>query len=186
MRLEVKNRPHGKKSAIKRLRREGYVPAVIYHKEKEGENVSVCATEFGAHLRSVVAGRLPTTIFTLSDEKSKSRKAIIKDIQYNPINYSVIHLDFEELHDNVPVKVKVPIMITGEADSVGVKLGGVVRLVIRHVKVECLPKDIPAFFEVSVKDMNLFDVIRLGDIKMPNTVRPLVDTKEVAVSMVKR
>lgn len=186
MKLAVKDRALGKKSEIKALRRQGSIPAVIYHKEKEGETVAVDKNELQAILRHIKSGHLPTTVFELNDSKGKSRKAIVKAIQYNPVNYEIIHLDFEELHDKVPVKVKVPLSIVGEADSVGVKLGGVVRVVIRHVPVECLPKDLPEAFVVDVTNLNVGQTIRVEDLKIPNTLRPLVRTKEVAVSMVKR
>lgn len=186
MKLNVKSRSLSTKAQIKEMRREGFIPAIIYHKEKEGETISVSKTEFQAALRSIKSGHLPTTIFELIDGKGKSRRAIVKDIQYKPTNYDIIHLDFEELHDNVPVKVKVPVVITGEADSVGVKLGGVVRIVIRHVPVEVMPKDIPTSFAVDVTNMNVGEAVRVEGLKIPNTMRPLVKVKEVAVSMVKR
>lgn len=186
MKLTLKKRGSERKSDSAKLRREGMIPAIIYHKEKAGETIAIPSGEFTAHLRHVQPGHLATTVFSLSGEGGKERKVIIKDIQYRPTNYDVIHLDFEELHDKVPVKVKVPIMIEGEADSVGVKLGGVVRIVIRHVKVQCLPKDIPAFFKVNVREMNLGQVKRLSELQIPNNVRPLMDLNEVAITMVKR
>lgn len=186
MKLTVQKRDHSKKSVTNKLRRNGMIPAIIYHKEKEGETVAVPTLEFTAHLRHIESGHLPTTVFSLTDSKGKERKVILKDVQYDPVSYDVIHLDFEELHDNVPVKVKIPIVVTGEMDCVGVKLGGVIRLAIRHLKVECLPKDMPKSFEINVKEMNLGQVRRLSDLSIPNTVRPLMPLKEVAVTMVKK
>jgi len=186
MKLNVKPRTLSKKSEINEMRREGGIPAIIYHKDKEGEMIVVNKTEFQAALRAIKSGHLPTTVFELIDGKGKGRRVIVKDIQYKPTNYDIIHLDFEELHDNVPVKVKVPVVITGEADSVGVKLGGVVRIVIRHVPVEVMPKDMPTSFVVDVTQMNVGEAIRVEQLNIPNTMRPLVKVKEVAVSMVKR
>ncbi len=186
MKLQVQPRTVDTKSKVKAARRNGQIPAIIYHKEKEGESILVNESEFQAALRAVKSGHLPTTIFKLTDEKGASRDAIIKDIQYHPTSYKVIHLDFEPLQKEVPVKVKVPIVITGEADSVGVKLGGVVRIVMRHIRVECLPSDIPENFVVDVKDMNMGQVVKVKDLKLPNTLRPLVRGEEVAVTMVKR
>ncbi len=111
---------------------------------------------------------------------------ILKDIQYDPTNYSIIHLDFEELLDDVPVNVKVPIECTGVVDCTGVKLGGILRQVIRHLRVRCLPKDMPSFFQVDVKAMGIMDVKRLADLNIPQTVRPLADMNEVAVVIAKR
>lgn len=186
MKLNIKPRTISKKSEIKEMRREGGIPAIIYHKDKEGEMITVNKTEFQAALRAIKSGHLPTTIFEMNDGKGKARRVIVKDIQYKPTNYDIIHLDFEELHDDVPVKVKVPVEITGEADSVGVKLGGVVRIVIRHVPVEVMPAHFPTAFMVDVTQMNLGETIRVEQLKIPNTMKPLVRVQEVAVSMVKR
>lgn len=185
MDLKFKKRSAERKCEASRLRKDGQIPAVIYIRNKDGETISVERDVFTALLRTVQQGRLPTTIFTLSDGHSK-RKAILKDIQYNPINYEVIHLDFEELLDDVPVNVKVPVEFVGVADSPGIKLGGVLRHVIRHVRVNCLPKDIPNHFQVDVRDMAITDVKKVKDLNIPNTVRPLINLNEVIMVIAKR
>jgi large subunit ribosomal protein L25 len=186
MKLKFYKRPTEKKSQTAKIRRAGDIPASIYLKGKDAEPIAVRSGEFSSLLRSVVPGRLATTVFTLSDESGKERKAIIKDIQYNVTNYQVIHLDFEELHDGVTVKVKVPIELTGVAESLGVKLGGAIRQVIRGIRVACLPKDIPVCFKLDVRDLVQNQVKRLSDLQFPEQVRPMADLKEVAVVLVKR
>ncbi len=186
MKLKLTNRSAEKKSEAKKLRRDGFIPAVIYSKGEKGECVAVNSDEFGSFIRKIEKGRLPTTVISLVDEAGKTRRAIIKDIQYNIINYNVISLDFEELHDDRPINIKVPIECTGVSDCVGVKLGGVLRQVIRYVRVRCLPKDIPSVFNLDVTELQMRHSRRLSDIQWPQTVRPLADLKEVAVVVVKR
>jgi len=186
MKLKVVPRQGNKKSETSRLRREGLIPAVLYIKGKEGENVTVQSKEFGALLRSVKSGHLPTTVFTLVDEKGRERRAVIKDIQYHVTTYNVVHLDFEELLSDQKVNIKVPIECVGVVECVGVKLGGVLRQVIRHVRVRCMPKDLPSYFELDVKDMGLKQSKRLSDLTIPATVRPLADMHEVVAAIVKR
>lgn len=186
MQLKYKSRSAEKKRDAKRLLREGWIPAVLYVRGKEGETLSVCEQELSAAMRQVPKGRLPTTIFEMVDEKGKSRRAIIKDIQYNVVNYSVIHLDFEELLPDVPVNIKVPIECTGVVDCVGIKLGGVLRQVIRHLRVNCLPKNIPTVFTVDIKDLGIHQYKKLADLTIPVGVRPLADLNEVAVVIAKR
>lgn len=186
MKLQTKPRAAAKKSETKRLRREGFIPTILYVRGKEGEALALQSKEFSAYLRHVQSGHLPTTVFTLVDEKGKERRALIKDIQYNITTYDVIHLDFEELIADENISVKVPIECIGAADCAGIKLGGVLRQVIRHLRVSCKPKDMPKQFELDVKDLALFQSKRLSDIKLPNTVRPLVNMNEVAAVIVKR
>jgi len=105
-----------------------------------------------------------------------------------------LHLDFEELKPDTVVSVKVPIECTGVVDCVGVKLGGVVRQVIRYVKVRCLPKNIPSVFQVDVKDLSINQSRRLNDLTTTdgtkitehNELRPVGNLNLVAVGIVKR
>lgn len=186
MKLQLSPRGAEKKRDSVRLRREGNIPAVIYVQGKEAESVSIPEAEFASALRQVQPGRLPTTVFTLVGAKGKERRAIVKEIQYHPTTYNVMHLDFEELHDNVRVNVKVPIECTGIVDCVGIKLGGMLRQVIRYLRVNCLPRDLPTAIEVDIRNMGQNDSKRLSDLKIPANVRPLADLHEVALVIVKR
>src|SRR5262249_34399577 len=118
MKLHILPRAGNKKNETTRLRREGYIPAVLYVRGKSGDNLAVKSSEFNTFLRHVKSGHLPTTIFTLTDDKGHTRQAIIKDIQYHITTYDVIHLDFEELVPDQKINVKVPIECTGLADCV--------------------------------------------------------------------
>lgn len=186
MKLKVTKRSTGKKSEAKEIRLVGHIPAVIYVKGKSGENIVVNAVEFDAIVRNVKQGRLSTTKLTLVDENGNERPVFIKDIQYNRTNYNVIHLDFEELHDDVKVNVNVPIECIGVVECVGIKLGGVLRQVIRYLKVRCLPKDIPDVLELDVRNLGIRETKRLIDLDIPPDVRPLANLNEVAVAIVKR
>lgn len=186
MKLTTLKRPAEKKREVNRLRREGFIPAVIYRRAQAAENLSVSATEYNALLRNVEPGRLSTKIFTLIGENGASRRAILKEVQYNIINYDVIHLDFEELHEDTPLNVKVPIECTGVVDCVGIKLGGALRQPLRTVKVKCLPRDIPEAFFLDIRSMALYDTRRISDLNIPASIKPIGNTNEVAVVIVKR
>lgn len=186
MKLVTIKRAAKTKSEVNALRRSGYIPAVLYVKGKAGETLAIQSVEFGAFLRNVQPGHLPTSIFTLVDDKGNERRAIVKDIQYNIINYSVTHLDFEELVEGHPINVKVPIECVGMIDCVGIKLGGVLRQVIRHARINCLPKDIPTSFELDVRDLGMRQAKRLSDLKFPETVKPVGNLNEVVAAIVKR
>lgn len=185
MKLSVKLRTGDKKKDVKQLRRDGDIPAIIYSSKSQPEKVTIDGKEFSAVLRAMESGQLPTTVFVLHDGK-KERRAIIKDIQYQLTSYHVNHIDFEELVDNVPVRVKVPVNCVGVMDCVGVKLGGFLRQIVRHVKVECLPNLIPSQFFVDVRDLGMRQSKRLKHIEMPKGVRPLAKAEEVIVVIAKR
>ncbi len=185
MKLAIKARESETKGALKQIRREGNIPAILYSSKTEAQKIIVDGTEFSAALRQIKSGQLPTTVFSLSGVK-RERKAIVKDIQYHPTTYIVFHIDFEELVDGVPVNVKVPVNYTGIADCVGVKLGGFLRPVARHVKVESPIDRIPREFLVDVRDLGIRQSKRLKDIVLPEGVRPLASPEEVLVVVAKR
>lgn len=186
MKLQVFKRDVLKKSETKRIRREGDIPAVLYVGGKSTDTYTVKGEEFSSVMRTMQPGRLSTTVFSLVDGNGKARRAILKEIQYEPTTYNVQHLDFEELFDDVKVKVKVPIECVGVVDCIGIKLGGFLRQVIRHMRISCLPKDIPSAFLLDIKNMALFESKRLSELDIPQTVRPLADLNEVAVVIAKR
>lgn len=186
--MELKTSPReGKtKKEINEIRLKGDIPAVIYSKGEAGEQITVEGAAFRGLLRNIRSGHLPVEVITLVSEDGTKRKAVVKEIQYHVTRYDVIHLDFEELHDDVKVNVKVPIEYKGLADCVGIKLGGVLRRVIRHVKVNCFPADIPEQFELDITPLQLKESRKLKDIEFPEKVRPIADLNQVAAVIVKR
>ena len=185
MKLTAKVRASTKKSDTKQIRREGKIPAILYSAGHPNQQLILDGAEFSAILRQMKSGHLGTTVFNLHLD-GKNKRAIIKDIQYQLTTYVVSHIDFEELFEDVPVSVKVPIQCTGVADCAGIKLGGFLRQVIRHVRVECLPKHIPAEFLVDVRELGIKQSRKLSDIKIPQGVKALAKMDEVVVVVSKR
>lgn len=185
MKLNINKREVGSHSIINQMRRQGRIPAVVYKQGKEAEAISVDCAEFETALRSMKKGRLATTVFALSDA-GKEFSAIVKDIQYHPSTYRIQHLDFVELVDGIPVSVNVPIECIGMDECPGIKLGGVLRQVLRKLPVRCLPKDIPTHFSLSVKGLSLLQSQRLNAIEIPKALQTLCNLNEVAAVIVKR
>ena len=186
LKLQTKTRKAETKGETNLLRREGFIPAVVYAHGTDGKPVAISLVEFEACVRSIQQGHLPTTRFNLVGEDGKKREAVIKEIQYHPTSYKPLHIDFEELVKDVPINIKVPIECIGIADCVGIKLGGVLRQVIRYLKVRCLPKDIPSAFKIDIRKLQMKEKRRLSDLQIPETVRPLAKLHEVAVVIAKR
>ena len=138
--------------------------------------------------RSVPSNQVafPQLSIPLSMTKGNERRVIVKEIQYEPVSYRVNHLDFEELIADRPITVKVPLEVVGIADCAGIKLGGTLQQVLRHVRVRCLPKDIPTVFQVDIRNMGQLESKRLSDLNIPETVRPMIDLNEVAVVIAKK
>ena len=186
MELKVFQRKDTKKSEIKALRRIGSIPGVIYAKGASTEKISVRNADWETVKRQISPGALPVTIFSLTREDGTTCKAIVKEIQYHLTSYNVTHLDLLMLSEKVPVEISVPLFCKGVEECAGLKLGGFLRLVMRSVKVRCLPKDIPQNFTIDVKDLKVSEAIRVSDIAFPKGVQPLDALGEVAIVIGKR
>ena len=186
MDLSIKRRSFKTKGEVKETRREGNIPAVMYSQGEKGESIEVDGAGYAAACRKLKPGHLPNTVFSLKDQEGKTTRAIVKEIQYHPSTYRVLHMDFVELKDKVPLNIKIPIRYVGAADCPGVKLGGVLREVIRHVPVRCLPKDIPNEFSIDVSHMAMSQSCRLNAIKLPANVKARCSMNEVAAVIAKR
>lgn len=184
--IQIAERSAKTKGEAKRLRRDKQIPVCIYSKVGASNNASIPTVEFETVLRKLQPGFLPTTVFMLKDSKGKIKRAICKDIQYKPTTYEVIHLDFLELHDNIEVDVKVPIELLSQADCVGVKAGGFLRALMRHIKVRCMPSKIPNHFEIDVKELGLNQHRRVSDLVIPSGVTALSKPDDIVVSVLKR
>lgn len=185
MELTVDKRAVGKKSATKQIRREGNIPAIFYSKGEKGVEIIVNGIAFKKILNTIEKGTLSSKVITLLID-GKQTRVIVKEIQYHPTTYNILHIDFEQLHEELLVTLNIPVVCMNAMDCAGVKLGGVIRQVIRKLKVTCLPKDIPAQFEFDVRELLMGQALKLNELKIPSTVRPRMDLKEVAVVIAKK
>ncbi len=185
MNLKMVKLLSSKRSENNRVRREGNIPAVLYSSDTTNENISVDGVEFAEAMRKMIPGRLSTTKFMLV-ENGKEVPAIVKEIQYHPTTYQIMHMDFERLLPGVPVTLNIPVEFSGAAECNGIKLGGFLRTVVRQVKVSCAPDKIPDVFTIDVRNLSIGQSERLSNIQMPEGVKPLTSLNEVAVVIAKR
>lgn len=183
MELQIYKR---EKKQINKLRHQKNIPAVVYAKGSENENIYLKSEDLKKLIAKLQPGDLATTIFTLKGEK-KTFKAIVKDIQYFVINYDIMHLDFLKIDEKTEIRVKIPVRCIGINECPGIKQGGNFRQVIRAMKVKCLPKDLPKEFIIDVSEMDTGHVRRLSDIELPKGVISVSrKLNEVVVTITKR
>jgi large subunit ribosomal protein L25 len=170
--IDLSARPRtvlGKK--VKRLRREGIVPANIY-----GHNVTSTAIEAPhLELRRVIrsAGHTGLVRINLDGERAP-RTTVIRSIQRKFTTGDVIHVDFQEVSLTEKMTVRVPVMLTGTAPVSD--LGGLVVQVLDNVEVECLPGDIPSHFEADISGMiEMTSQVQARDLPLPENVTLLSD-----------
>ena len=165
-----------KKGDIKRLRKEGKIPAVLYgHKEKT-KRIYVEHKSF----KSVLDALKKETVIVNLKVGSKSYPCVIKSLQQNPLNEELMHIDFQHIHKKERVRASVPIHVTGKAP--GIEKGGILDMHLHEVVVRCLPDDLPSNLDVDVSTLDLGEAKHLRDLKTPNLEFELsLDTTVVSV-----
>ncbi|HYR41707.1 MAG TPA: 50S ribosomal protein L25 [Terriglobia bacterium] len=178
--VSAKNRADRGKNAARRLRREGFVPGIVYGGKGENLAVAVDPKALQKVLRSE-AGR--NAILKLDIAGHGATNAILKSWQVDPIRESFLHADFYRIAMDVAIRVTVPIHVVGEARGVKVD-AGILELVVREIEVECLPGDIPERIDVDVSDLGINQSLRVSDIPAPAKVKVLEAPDQVVVHVV--
>ena len=108
--------------------------------------------------------------------------ALVKDMQYHPISGDVIHADFYEVDLTAKIQVHVPLHFVGKA--IGVTRGGILQPNVREIEVECLPLDIPEFFNIDVSALDIGDSVHVEELQMPEGVTAVSELDLALVSVV--
>lgn len=162
-----------------RLRAVGRVPAVLYGGDKPPVPISVEETAVREILKQE-AGE--NTIFLLKLEGTKEeRRAMIKELQVDPISGKFVHIDFIRVMAGHALNVTIRIDLKG--DCVGVRHGGRVDFVSRELAVEVLPRHMFDHIEIDMTRMDIGDVITVADLedRLPESGRFLEDESRVVV-----
>ena len=146
------------KGPARQLRRQGLVPGVFYHRGDVNVPISVNRTELGLLLR-----RRPSLI-TVKIEDQEPRECIIRELQRDPLDDTILHIDLMGIMRSQKLTVTVPVRLVGVA--AGVKTGGgILEHGLTELKIECLPKDIPSVIEVNVDEVSIGHSIHVRDLQ---------------------
>lgn len=165
-----------RKGDVKRLRKDGKIPAVLYgHKEKTRQ----IYVEQKGFKQVLDALKLETVIVGLK-VGSKNYPCVIKSLQQNPVTGELLHIDFQHIHKKEKIKATVPIHVIGDAP--GVEKGGILDMHIHEAVVRCLPDALPSRLDVDVSNLDLGETIHLKDLKTENLDFELsLDTTVVSI-----
>ena len=177
--LEVFKRESLGKQANKKYRKDGFVPAVIYGKNKENLNILIDPIKLKKLLKNE-AGE--NTIIEMKLDKSDLKKnVLLKDAHLDTLTSDPLHLDFYEITDGVDVKVSSPLLFEGKPE--GVKNGGVIQTLSNEIKIKCLPTNIPNVIEINISDLNIGDTLRVNDIKPMDGIEILSNPESTIISI---
>ena len=149
---------------VRRLRREGDVPAIIYGGGKS--NVSI-AVDHNMLFHSLEKEEFRSAIISINTDGMKEQ-AILRDVQRHPYKASILHADFQRVYQDKTLTMTMPIHFLGEEECVGVRVtSGVLSHLMNEVEISCLPKDLPEQIELDVAELHMHESLHLSDITLP-------------------
>ena len=177
--ITVERREELGRSAARRLRRDGRIPAVVYGAGKETFSCSVDEKAIQQLLKGD-AGENAIFLLKLQGTKQE-RRAMIKDIQLDPITRRFEHIDFIRVTRGHKLTVSMPVELSG--DCPGVREGGRVNLVSWELELEILPREMFDKIEVDISKLDIGDQLTVADLEdlLPSSARFLEDAGRTVV-----
>ncbi len=178
--LDVFPRSTTGKNSNRRTRAAGRIPAVLYGTDRETENVELDLHDFTKVLNNLSGS---SAIFALKQEGvEEGAIALMKELQTNPVNDVVLHVDLMEIPRGVDVTVAVAIQVVGMNETVKTGEGSVAQS-LTEVEISCRPSQLPDLIEVDISELTLNDKIFVKDLISP--VGEIVSDPEVLVLNIK-
>ncbi|MEA3226818.1 MAG: 50S ribosomal protein L25 [Planctomycetota bacterium] len=160
--LKAEVREHTGSKAVRKVRQQGRVPAIVYGHKKEPVAISLDQHDFverlhhGHRLIDVQVGK-------------KKEKMLVKEVQYDYLGRNIIHADLMRVDMSETIKVTVPIELKGIA--AGTHESGIIDEHVDCLEIECKVTDIPEMIVVWIKDVRVGDALHAGDIELPDGVK---------------
>jgi large subunit ribosomal protein L25 len=167
VKLAVERRETTGRSAARKLKARGIVPAVVYGGREKAQPVQLSRRDLTSVL-SHAAGENILVELEIAGE-GNTRMAMLQEVQHSPVGGEVLHVDFHAVSMDEKIEADIPLEPTGTANGVK-NFGGLLEQSLRELTVECLPRDLPDRITVDVSNLNIGDSIHVRDIRLPDGV----------------
>jgi large subunit ribosomal protein L25 len=178
--IEAISRHETGKGVARKLRAAKKIPAVVYGKDEKPQPIELNYE----HFHTVYHGlHGENALFNVKiDGKLSERKALIRDIQHDPVYGDILHIDFQHISMDQEIHISVSVKLVGIADGVK-NFGGILQWTLRELEVSCLPTRIPENIEINIEALGIGDSVHVNDINIPG-VEFLQEGEETIVSVI--
>ena len=163
--LKAEDRKRTGSGLLKQMRKEGWVPSVVYGGGADNLNVKINAKAFRELL---AASASDSFLVNLELDSGKSQLAFVQDIQHDSLSSAIVHADFLAVSETTAITASLPMNLIGEPQ--GVKSGGVLEQQLHSIDITCLPKDLPETLQADVAEMLIGDTLKVEDLSLPEGV----------------
>jgi large subunit ribosomal protein L25 len=179
--LKATSRPLDGTSNTHRLRKTGEVPAVMYGKGFENQNLQVNGKELSAVLHATTSENVLVEL----EISGKKQLTVVKSVQHNSLTSEPVHVDFHAVREDQRIIARVPVELTGEA--VGVKTGGgLLQFQTQRLTITCLPKDLPEKVVADITTLNVNESLHVSGLKLPEGVKARTAGEVVIVAIMEQ
>ena len=168
------------KGAARGIRKNKNIPAVVYGEKKAPVAIELNGRDFEMLLQTP---GLRTKLFEI-DTANGHEDAMLMDIQYHPVNDTVVHVDFKRIDVKKPVNVSVPVEVVNVETSKGLKMGGVLNFAVRKVALRGLVHNIPEKITIDLANLNIGDSVHGSDLILPEGVELGLHQAELAFATI--
>ena len=175
--MKVKERKEIGTRKVNNLRKEGWIPGIIYGHGEKSKPIMIAEEELKNTLHKLHS---EATLITL-DYEGEKLQVLMREISRNPLTEKPVHVDFQHIHEDEEINVHVVLDFQGK--PIGVEEGGVLNIEHRDLVVRCLPKDIPENIIVDVSSLKIGDSIHIRDLAIPEEVKVEEDPSSTVVNI---
>jgi large subunit ribosomal protein L25 len=168
------------RAAVRKIKAQGGVPAIIYGGKNQPEPLQVSRRDISLML-SHASGENILVELEIDGEKS-GRLALVQEVQHAPLGGDILHVDFHAVSMDEMIEADVPLEPTGTPEGVKT-FGGLLEQALRSLEIECLPRDLPDVITVDVSHLNIGDAIHVREIPLPHGVTTRVPADLTAFSV---
>lgn len=166
VKLKAERRSETGRSAARKLKARGIVPAVVYGAKDKPQPLQISARDISLMLSHATGENI---LVELEIDGDSGKLAMVQEVQHSPVGGAILHVDFHAVSMDEKVHAEVPVESSGVATGVK-NFGGLLEQALRFIAVECLPRDLPDRITVDISELNIGDSIHVRDIKLPEGV----------------
>lgn len=178
--IKAEGRKRTGSGVLNAMRREGWVPSVIYGTNTENKNIKVNAKEFGDMFKSAPSSKI---LINIELEDGSKVVTFIQDLQHDALTGKILHADFLAVTDETEIRASLPLVLEGEA--AGAKIGGQLEQTIHKLAIRTKVKYLPETINVNVEHLQVAESLRIGDITFAEGVTPTLNDKVVIALVAK-
>jgi len=175
--LKVKERKEIGTRKVNNLRKEGWIPGIIYGHGEKSRPIMVQEEELTNVIHKLHS---EATLLTL-DYEGKDLQVLMREVSRNPMTERLLHVDFQHIHEDEEINVHVILDFQGKAK--GIEESGILNIEHRDLIVRCLPKDIPENIVVDVTALEIGQSIHIRDLNIPEGVKVEADPSATVVNI---